>query len=361
MWQNPRIQTLFNIEQPIIQAPMAGSSSAALVAAVSNAGGLGSFGAAPLAPEALKPLIQEIRQLTDRPFNINLFAPETERVDPDQQPGDAFATLLQDFHRESELSETLPGPRKLFGPAEEQLAVLIEEKVPIISYHFGIEQHQVDSIHRAGLKVICSATTLAEAKHLDGLGVDAIIAQGTEAGGHRGTYLGDASQGLIGTLALVPQIVDAVSVPVIAAGGIMDGRGIVACAALGASAVQMGTAFLGCKEINLAPAWRLHLSTANPSDTTVTSAISGKPARGIRNRYIKEVELLNEPLLPYPLQYSMSRELRKKASENDNSDFLVMWSGQGVGMYRSLPAADLIAALLDEVHSVQASIQDKPA
>jgi nitronate monooxygenase len=360
MWQNPRIQNLFNIDQPILQAPMAGSSSAALVAAVSNAGGLGSFGAAPLAPAALKDLIQEIRQLTDKPFNINLFATETEQVEPDLQPSEEFAALLRHFHRESELSDTLPGPRKLFGPADEQLAVLIEEKVPVISFHFGVEQHQVEAIHRAGLKVICTATTLAEAKHLDSLGVDAIIAQGSEAGGHRGTYLGDPKQALIGTLALVPQIVDAVSVPVIAAGGIMDGRGIVACAALGASAVQMGTAFLGCKEISLAPAWRLQLSTANPSDTTVTSAVPGKPARGIQNRFISEVELLNEPLLPYPLHYSMSRDLRKKAGETDNSDFLVMWSGQGIGMYRSLPAADLIAELLSEIKSVQTVILDKP-
>lgn len=356
MWQNPRIQSLFGIQHPIIQSPMAGSSSPELVAAVSNAGGLGGFGAAPLSPADLRATIGKIRLLTDKPFNINLFASASEQVDENTRVPDRYGALLKAYHREVGLPDTLPTPRKIFGPAKGQLEVLIEERVPIISFHFGVEQSQVDAIHSAGLKVICSATNLAEAQHLDQLGVDAIIAQGGEAGGHRGTYLGSPEQSLIGTLALVPQVVDTVSTPVIAAGGIMDGRGIVACAALGASAVQMGTAFLGCNELNTAPAWKLRLSNSTPSDTTVTSAISGKPARGLRNRYIDEVEALESPLLPYPLQYSMSGPLRKRAAETDNNDFQVMWSGQGLGLYRSLPAADLITNLLQEVDVIKSAL-----
>ncbi len=195
---------------------------------------------------------------------------------------------------------------------------------------------------------MCSATTVTEARQLEDIGIDAVIAQGAEAGGHRGTFAMDYRQALIGTLALVPQVVDAVSVPVIAAGGIMDARGLVACLALGASAAQLGTAFLGCPETPIGDAWRDTLHTAEAEATTVTEAMSGKPARGIRNRYIDEVEALDEPLLPYPAQYSISRELRKAAAERGSSEFIAMWAGQGVGLVRKRPAADLVDDLVVE-------------
>ncbi|MFT5012576.1 MAG: nitronate monooxygenase [Candidatus Azotimanducaceae bacterium] len=352
MWQSKRIQSLLNIAHPIVHAPMAGASSAEMVAAVSNAGCLGSFGASPLSVDQLRSTIQKIRSLTSKPFNINLFASSTEDIDHAAPMGADYKALLAGYHKELGLGE-LPTPRPIFGPAESQLQVLIEEKVPVISFHFGIEAHQVAAIHDAGLKVLCSATTVEEALHLDQLGVDAIIAQGTEAGGHRGTFIGPSEQALIGTLALVPQIVDRVSVPVIAAGGIMDGRSIVACAALGASAAQMGTAFLGCAETPLVDIWRQKLSAASASDTLVTRAISGKPARGLRNRYITEVESLKENLLPYPLHYSMSGPLRSAAIKTSNADFLGMWSGQGVGLFRSMPAAALITTLIEEIAEVR--------
>ena len=202
--------------------------------------------------------------------------------------------------------------------------------------------------HEAGAKVLCSATTVAEAKELEDMGVDAVIAQGSEAGGHRGTFTVDYRRALIGTMALVPQIVDAVSVPVIAAGGIMDARGVVASLALGASAVQLGTAFLGCPETPIGDAWRDSLNAAEAEATTVTEALSGKPARGIRNRYIDEVEALQEPLLPYPAQYSVSRDLRKAAAERGNPDFIAMWAGQGVGLIGRRAAADLVNDLVVE-------------
>ncbi|MBO6703006.1 MAG: nitronate monooxygenase [Pseudomonadales bacterium] len=341
------IQQLFDIQHAILQAPMVGAGSTDLVAAVSNAGGLGATGAAPMKPEGLRAHIREIREKTDQPFNVNLFSPASEMYDQSVKLGTKAKALLEDYHRELGLAE-LPEPRALFGPAEAQLDVLIDEKVPVISFHFGVEADHVHKIHAAGLKVISSATTIDEALTLEALGVDAVIAQGAEAGGHRGTFLGDYRQALIGTLALVPQIVDAVKIPVIAAGGIMDARGIVACRSLGAAAVQMGTAFLGCPETRIPPLWLSELKRSTPSRTTVTSAMSGKPARGLRNRYISEMESLDEPLLPYSLQYSMSVPLRKKALEIGNADFPTMWSGQGIQLLREIPAGELVSQWVAE-------------
>lgn len=345
------IQSLFSIEHPILQAPMAGACTPALVAAVSNGGGLGGLGAAPMKPEVLHAQIQTIRALTDRPFNINLFAPQSEQFDAGAVLGEAARKLLEKYHKELGLGE-IPAPSGIFGPAEEQLNVLIEEKVPVISFHFGVEAHHVDAIHSAGLKVICSATTVEEAVHLESLGCDAVIAQGSEAGGHRGTFMGHYQSALIGTMALVPQIVDAVSIPVIAAGGIMDARGIVACKALGASGVQMGTAFLGCPESGIADVWRDQLKASSPSRTTVTEVMSGKPARGLSNRYIEDMEALEEGPMPYPLQYALSGAIRRKAVEQGNPDFLAMWSGQGVGMLKELSAADLLSTLVTETQAL---------
>ena len=196
--------------------------------------------------------------------------------------------------------------------------------------------------------VLCSATTVNEAILLEELGVDVIIAQSAEAGGHRGTFQGDYRQALIGTVALVPRIVDAVSVPVIAAGGIMDSRGIVACLALGASAVQMGTAFLGSPEATVAPVWCNALEEAEAESTVVTEVFSGKPARGLHNRYIEELEAIDEPLLPYPAQFAVSRELRKEAARRGEASFVAMWAGQGVGLFRRQPAADLVKQLVTD-------------
>jgi nitronate monooxygenase len=236
----------------------------------------------------------------------------------------------------------------MFGPAEEQLDVLIEERVPVISFHFGADPLAVAMARDAGARVLCSATTVAEAMALEEAGVDAVIAQGAEAGGHRGTFTVDYPPALVGTLALVPQVADSVSIPVIAAGGIMDARGLVACLALGASAVQMGTAFLGCPEASIPPAWRDALRLAEAESTTVTSAMSGRPARALRNRYIEEMEALGEPLLPFPAQYSVSRDLRKAAAERGDARFMSMWAGQGVGLVRELPAAELVRDLVSE-------------
>jgi nitronate monooxygenase len=214
-----------------------------------------------------------------------------------------------------------------------------------MSFHFGVDQATVAKVHTGGAKVLCSATTVAEAVMLEAAGVDAVIAQGSEAGGHRGTFDGDYQQALIGTMALVPQIVDAVAIPVIAAGGVMDARGLVACLALGACAVQMGTAFLGCHEAPIGDEWRQALHAASAEDIVVTKVMSGRPARGIRNRYIDELEQLEEPLLPYPAQYSISRKLRQLAAAKPS--FGAHWAGQGVGMFRDITVAELMSELIE--------------
>ncbi len=351
MWHDTRILDLLGIEHPIIQAPMAGATNAELVQAVSNAGALGSFGAASTPPERLRSIVRAIREGTDRAFNVNLFSARTEEFDRSARPGAGVAERLTTYHGELGLGE-VPEPKPMFGPAAEQLDILIAEGVPVISFHFGAEPEAVARAQEAGAKLLCSATTVAEARELEDAGVDGVIAQGAEAGGHRGTFAGDYRRALIGTLALVPQVVDAVSVPVIAAGGIMDGRGLVACLALGASAVQMGTAFLGSPETPIADAWRASLRTADAEATTVTEAISGKPARGIRNRYIDELEALEEPLLPYPAQYSVSRELRKAAVERGDTRFMAMWAGQGVALVRERPAAEIVTDLVEQSQRV---------
>lgn len=358
MWPDRALLELLGIEHPIVQAPMASATNPLIVAAVSNAGGLGSFGAAATPPQQLRETIRAIRERTKQPFNVNLFAAHTEKFDRDARPGPRLAKQLAAYHAEFGLGD-VPVPGPMFGPFEEQLEVLVEEKVPVISFHFGTDAAVVEKAHAGGAKVLCSATTVAEAKTLEQAGVDAVIAQGGEAGGHRGTFSIDYEKALIGTIALVPQVADAVQVPVIAAGGIMDARGIVACLALGASGAQMGTAFLGCPEMSVLDAWRASLQEANAEHTKVTEAVSGRAARAIRNRYIEEVEALNEALLPYPAQYSVSRDLRKSGAERNDPDFMSMWAGQGVGLIRNQPAAEFMRDLVDSAQALIARLASR--
>ena len=348
MWPRHAITDLLGIEHPIIQAPMAGASTAELAAAVSNAGALGGFGGTHSSPEELRAVIREIRQRTDRPFIVNLYLdpPDVTASSPERVA--ALKKALAPAHTELHGGDA-PDPIEAIGQFNAQLEVAIAERVPVLSTHFGAPSSSaVSSLKTAGTRVIATATTVDEARKLVSAGVDAIIAQGSEAGGHRGTFDAPTGHANIGTMALVPQIVDAVSVPVIAAGGIMDGRGIVAALTLGASGVQMGTAFVACAEAAVNPAYVERLLTADSGDAVLTDLLSGRPARVLRNRLIDLLERCRADALAYPEQLSMTRKLRAVAAATRNADFLPLFAGQGVAMSRNQPAAVLVRTLVAE-------------
>jgi nitronate monooxygenase len=258
----------------------------------------------------------------------------------------------------------LPAPSLPAGPAfslADQLAAALETGASVFSFTFGLlPAEAMQSIKRMGIFAMGTATTVSEAIELEKAGVDAIVAQGSEAGGHRGTFSGDFSASMIGTISLVPQVVDAVRVPVIASGGIMDGRGIAAALALGASAVQLGTAFLTCKESGIPEAYRQAILDAKEDQTRITRAFSGRPARGIVNRFMNEVESNDhgEAILPFPLQNALTRPLRTAAAKDGRAEFLSLWAGQGVRMARRQSAAELIARLVLETDSAIRGLQE---
>lgn len=356
MWPNDRACQLFGIEHPILQAPMASATTPELAAAVSKAGGLGSFGAAGTAPDKLRDVIRSIKALTDRPYNINLFVPDWDPQQLDAQAVQRMQARLQPLHDELDLGP-VPEPGPMFGPFDEQLDVMLDEGVPVVSLHFGAPAEAVARAHDAGAIVLSSATTVREAKALVDAGVDGVIAQGAEAGGHRGTFIGDWNHAMIGTMALVPQIADAVNVPVIAAGGLMDGRAISAAMTLGASAVQLGTAFLGCPESGIADTYREALMAAPEDQPQVTLAFSGKPARGLRNRYMQLIEQEPESLLPFPAQYSIFRGIRAAAAKRGDPEYLALWAGQGVGHATCEPATELFERLVREARAAMRAMQ----
>lgn len=351
------VSELLGTRYPLVQAPMAGGfTSPELVAAVSEAGGLGSIGGAMLSPEELRASIRSVRTLTGRPFGVNLFAPLPR---PEASPEavaamhDALAPLRAELGLpEPDVVPALPPA----GLLDDQLTVLVEERVPVFSFAFGIAPFE--PAREAGSVVLGTATTAAEAVALEQQGVDAIVAQGSEAGGHRGTFLGAFADGLVGGVALVPQIVDRVSVPVLLAGGIMDGRGIAAAFALGAEGVQLGTAFIGCPESGAPEAYREALAAASDDATTVTPAYSGRHARAVRNAYIDTVERSGLEPLPYPLQGAVGLDIRTAALQAGRSDLMFLLAGQAAGMIRRLPAAELVEAL---VHETEQALRDLSA
>jgi len=346
------------VQHPIFQAPLAGGGDTPeLVAAVSNAGGLGFIGAAYLSPEQIAEVARIVKSKTTRPFGINLFAPSTPTpasISPDiaiQRIAPYFAEL------------GIPAPSLPSGPSftfSDQLTAAVETGASAFSFTFGLlPAEAMQSLKQKGIFVMGTATTVNEAIELEKAGVDAVVAQGSEAGGHRGTFQGDFSASMIGTISLVPQVVDAVHIPVIASGGIMDGRGIAAALALGASAVQLGTAFLTCKESGISEAYREAILTAKEDQTRLTRAFSGRPARGIVNRFMTEVESDGdqEAILPFPQQNALTRPLRTAAAENGRAEFLSLWAGQGVRMARRQSAAELMARLVAETDEVIRQLQ----
>jgi nitronate monooxygenase len=341
---------LLKIDHPIIQAPMAGGGDTPeLVVAVSNAGALGSIGAAYLTPEQILATVNSVRNKTDRPFGINLFAPQPAPPVPD----DVTRALRALSGYYSELGLPAPEPPQLPPDRfDQQMQAVLDSGASVFSFTFGtIPPDAVAAAKSRGILVVGTATTVDEALQLQHLGCDAVVAQGSEAGGHRGTFASEFSSAMIGTIALVPQIVDAVTIPVIASGGIMDGRGIAAALALGAVAVQMGTAFLICTEAGVPEAYKHAILNSREDQTRITRAFSGRPARGIVNRLMTEVDPLDNvtpPILPFPLQNILTRPLRTAAAKQGRAEFLSLWAGQAVRLARRQSAAELVARLAQE-------------
>jgi nitronate monooxygenase len=354
LWNETRFTAKLRIDYPVIQGPLGGLSSQKLTAAVSNFGGLGSFGAHVLAPEAIKDVIGEIRSLTAKPFAMNLWVSmedEGARTSDEKAFDRSLAPLAVYL-------AALGASRPTYKPYsairfENQVRVLLDAKVPVFSFIFGIPPKEVlDECRTNRIVTIGTATTPEEGAALQEAGVDAIVASGFEAGGHRGSFLRAAEDSLTGTFSLVPQIVDRGNVPVIAAGGIADARGVVAALALGAEAVQIGTAFLACEESGAGVLHRGALSGRKAGHTALTKGFTGRLARGIHNRLIEE---LNEPgteILPYPLQRGLVRSLSIAAEAAGRSDLLPLWAGQSANLSTCTNVSPFLTSLIEEVSEI---------
>ncbi|MBV7565521.1 nitronate monooxygenase family protein [Pseudomonas sp. PDM27] len=343
-WPDTRILDLLGIELPIIQAPMAGANNSAMVIAACNAGGLGSMPAAMLSIDQLREELKTIRQHTQRPINVNFFCHQTPA--PDEQRAQDWKNLLQPYYQELGADFDAPTPVSNRAPFDDAACRVIEEFRPeVVSFHFGLpEKSLLDRVKATGAKVLSSATTVEEAVWLEQNGCDAIIAMGYEAGGHRGMFLSDDLSSQVGTFALVPQVVDAVKVPVIAAGGIADARGVAAAFMLGASAVQVGTAYLFTPEAKVSPSHHKALRTAKESETAVTNVFTGRPARGILNRVMRELGPMSTKAPAFPLAGGALMPLRAKGE----ADFSNLWAGQAFTLGVELTTEALTRKLAEE-------------
>ncbi|WP_226647953.1 NAD(P)H-dependent flavin oxidoreductase [Microbulbifer variabilis] len=346
------LQTL-GISHPIFQAPMAGVSTPELAAAVSNAGGLGAIGLGPYSPQKVAEIIQQTRELTEHPFNVNVFCHQPAVADPQREA--AWLNHLAPYFSELDATppQALHEPYPSFIGNNELLEVLLQEKPAVVSFHFGLpEQGAISALKDSGIILIATATTPEEAKLAEDAGMDALIAQGIEAGGHRGVFDPEEDRE-IGTLALVRLLCSQSNLPIIAAGGIMDGAGIHAALSLGASAVQMGTAFILCPESAADDNFRAALKSERAHHTAITANISGRPARGIANRFYRDLNR-NAPARPdYPICYSAGKALANASAAAGSDSFAVQWAGQGAPLCRALPATELITTLAAELEATQ--------
>jgi nitronate monooxygenase len=348
IWPDRRLLDLLGIELPIILAPMAGSGTAALAIAVAEAGGLGSLACALLSPDQARVEFAVIRHGTSRPINMNFFCHAIPTIDAAREV--VWRQRLRPYFVELGLDPEIPAPASSipsFGGVHCDLVAELEPE--IVSFHFGLPSEDLlNRVKATGAKILSSATTVKEAVWLEQKGCDAIIAQGVEAGGHRGMFLSETVATQVGTMALVPQLVDAVRVPVIATGGIADGRGIAAAFALGASGVQIGTAYLFCPEANVAPLYRQALKNAQDDQTAITNVFTGRAARAMVNRIAGELGPMAENAPPFPLAGAALAPLRAKSEAAGSDDFTPLWSGQAARLGRELPARELTALLAEE-------------
>jgi nitronate monooxygenase len=347
MWPDNRIQNLFGIELPIIQAPMAGVAFSDMVVGVCEAGGLGSLACALLTPEQIVQEVKTIRQQTSRPVNLNFFCHQPPKADAERET--AWRTILEPYFIELGLDPTAVPPAPGRAAFDSAMCDLVAELRPnVVSFHFGLpEKTLVARLRTTGAKILSSATTVDEAQWLESQGCDAIIAQGVEAGGHRGMFLTDDVLTQLGTLSLVPQIVDSVKVPVIAAGGIADARGIAAAFALGAAAVQIGTAYLLSPEARISPLYRDALRDKG-NQTVLTNVFTGRTARAIANRIVREIGPTSKLAPDFPLAGRFSAPLRAASEAKGGTDFTPMWSGQAACLARELPAKEITQRLASE-------------
>ncbi|WP_236200297.1 NAD(P)H-dependent flavin oxidoreductase [Pseudomonas pseudonitroreducens] len=344
-----RITELLGIQHPIIQAPMVGVSTPALAAAVSNAGGLGSIGLGASSATQARALLEQTRALTDKPLNLNLFCHRPAVADAVREAAwlEHLRPLFAEFDAQppQQISEIY----RSFLADPDMLEFLIEARPAVVSFHFGLPpQSWIDRLKAAGIRLLATATCLEEGRAIEAAGIDAIVAQGYEAGGHRGVFEPE-KDARIGTFALVRTLVKGTGLPVIAAGGIMDGQGMRAMFELGAEGVQMGTAFIAADESSANAAFKAALRGERGERTAVTAAISGRAARGMVNRLFTDVGRADAPALPdYPITYDAAKALTAAATAKGNSDFAVQWAGQGAPLAREMPAAQLVATLMRE-------------
>jgi len=350
-WNQTRVATALGIEYPIVQGPLGGFSSQMLTAAVSNFGGLGSFGAHGLEPQAISERIAEIRSLTPRPFAMNLWV----SMEDEAAIGSDEAAFQRALSHLAPHIEAVGGVQPTFSPYtpirfEDQARVLLDAKVPVFSFIFGIPPKEIlDEARKQNIVTVGTATTPDEAIRLEEAGVDLVVASGFEAGGHRGSFLRSSEDSLTGTISLVPQVVDAVKIPVLAAGGIADARGIMAALALGAEGVQMGTVFLACEESGAHPLHREALLGGKAGHTGLTRGFTGRLARGIRNELMETLNGSDIEILPYPLQRALMRNLAIPAQQARRADLLALWAGQSANLAKCSSVDALLTSLVTGV------------
>ena len=355
-----RITELFDINTPIIQAPMAGTATPALAAAVSNAGGLGSLGFGAANAEQVLESMQTLRQATNKSYNANFFVHDRPVRDPAKEA--AWLETLKPFMDEfnAETPKALDEIYMSFNADDDLLQVVLDERPPIVSFHFGLPTpERTDALKAYGATLISSVTNLAEAEAAAAAGMDAVIAQGFEAGGHRGTVEEPFEDGHVTTMALVPLVVNAIDIPVIAAGGIMNGNGIAAALALGADAVQLGTAFIPCAESAAPDTYRQFLLSDRALRTELTTVISGRPARAIVNRFVDELRDRADEVPGYPMTYDGGKALGSAAAAKGTPEFAPMWAGQAAGLSRAMDASKLMQLLEYETKQTLAMLRVK--
>lgn len=350
MWNHNRLTEQLMISYPIIQAGMAGGvTTPELVAAVSNAGGLGNVGAGYMSAEDMRQTVHAVYQLTDQPFGVNVFVPEYPETTSDliKRTNDILTPVRKELDITSPALESAASST-LF---EEQFKVLLEENVPVVSFTFGIPpKGMIEKLKAANKTLIGTATTVEEAVINEEKGMDMVVVQGSEAGGHRGTFTSPFEKGMIGSMALVPQVADRVSIPVIAAGGIMDGRGVLASLVLGAHGVQMGTAFVTSVESGAKEQHKDAILNSTEEQTVVTRAFSGKPARGVDNKFITEMKQHESYLPDYPIQNTLTEGIRKAAAQQNKPEYMSLWSGQNTRLSRNINARKIIEHIVKEVN-----------